>query len=170
MSTDSTFKDVRDEAQARSPWARRIGTVLLAGLVLIGASGLLGVRLASATVAEDGVTITVEYAQIARLGNGVPMVVTVVQEGGFSAPIDIAIDPDYLSMFDSQRFVPEPSEETRDGDWLLFTFDAPEGETFVFEFDAYLEPGWQFGHRGTVGLMEEGRLVAPVEFRTTVLL
>lgn len=170
MSTDSTFKDVRDEAQARSPWARRIGTALLAGLVLVGATGLLGVRLGTATAAEGAVTITVEHAQIARLGNGVPMVVTVVKAGGFSGPIEIAIDPEYLSMFDSQRFVPEPSDETRDRDWLLFTFDPPEGDTFVFEFDAYLEPGWQLGRSGTVGLMVEGRMVAPVEFRTTVLL
>lgn len=170
MDSDSTFADVREGTSIRKPWARRAGTALLAAFILLGALGTLGPRTDTITATEGDVTVTVQYARVARPGHDVPLVVTIHRVGGFTGPVDVALDPDYLAMFESQRFAPEPSDETGDGELLQFSFDPPAGETFEFEFDAYIEPGWQRGKKAVVALIgDSGELIAPVEFRTTVV-
>lgn len=170
MTSDSTFADVRSETTSKKPWARRIGTLLLLLFVVFGASGVLGPRTGSTTASQDGVTVSVLHAKVARPGFDVPMTVTIEKAGGFDSSVDVAISSEYLGMFESQRFAPEPSDETREGGFLQFSFDPPDGDVFTFEFDAYVEPGWQRGKSGTVALIDDdGAFVAPVTFRTKLI-
>ena len=64
---------------------------------------------------------------------------------------------------------PEPSEETRDASTLYLTFAAPEADTFVVEYDAYIQPSSQRGAIATVGVVEDDVTVASVEISTHLL-
>lgn len=148
---------------------RRAATALLTAFVVLGATGALGVHSRTTTAVEDGTSLEVTYARIARAGHDVPWRVRVDRAGGFGPTLTLAVTAEYFTMFESQGLDPEPSEETRDGDWLYLTFDAPDGTTFVVDFDAYVQPASQRGRTGTVAVLQDGTLVAPAEFRTTLL-
>ena len=65
--------------------------------------------------------------------------------------------------------IPNPSDETRDGRTLYLTFTAPPGDTFVVDFDAYIQPASQRGRAATVALVEATTPVVAVRYRTRLL-
>lgn len=167
----STLHNVRPPTSEPRPllW-RRLGTLLLVGVVVAGVLGLLGDRLAVSTASEAGYTLTLEYARTARAGLDVPWSLTVEREGGFDGPeLTVAVTGDYFGVFESQGLDPEPSAETADGEYVYWTFDTPEGDTFRVDFDAYVQPSSQVGASGTVAVVVDGRHVAPIAFTTTLL-
>ena len=60
--------------------------------------------------------------------------------------------------------------ECTDGTQLFLTFAAPEGDTFVVDFDAYIQPASQIGRNGTVAVVEpDGTQVATTSFATRIV-
>lgn len=168
---DSTLERVHPpQVRSRGLWGRRAGTGVLLVFVLCGASGLLGVRSTTAHGSAPEVRVAVTHAAVARSGLDVPWQVRVEREGGFDDEITLAVTADYFEIFESQGMDPEPAEETRDGEWLLLTFTAPEGDTFVVDYDAYIQPAAQIGREAAVAVVEaDGTRVAATSFATRIV-
>lgn len=164
-----TLEDLESRAQDRHGlWGRRATMGALALLVALGLLGWWGVRSGTASDEVDGWRLEVEYAEAARAGLDVPFRVTVTHPGGFDEDVVLAITGDYLDLYETQAFHPEPSESTRDADTMRLVFTAPAAETFVVAYDAYLQPAAQRGGSAEVRLLVGGEPVAVVPLETTV--
>lgn len=153
-----------------SRWVRRLVLLLILLLVLAGASGALGVRTTSASTDDAGWTLRLRCAAVARAGLDVPWQISVTHAGGFDKSIVLAVTGDYLDIYETQGFHPEPSAEARDAHTLYLTFDKPPGgDTFVVAYDAYIQPSSQRGRSGTVSVLSGGVRRASVDFRTRLL-
>jgi len=166
----STLDDVCETSTPRAAsWGRRGFLALLLVFVMLGASGYLGVHSRSATASSNGYTLDVHYAQFARAGLDVPLVVTVTHAGGFGKQLVLAVTSDYFDIFETQGFYPDPSATTRDGDTLFLTFDAPTGDVFRFSYDAYIQPSSQRGKSATVTVVDAGVPVVSTHITTHLL-
>lgn len=65
--------------------------------------------------------------------------------GGFDGPVSLSITADSMLIFETQRFWPEPSAETRDAERAYLTFDPPPGDELAIDYDAYVQPSAQRG-------------------------
>lgn len=149
---------------------RATATALLAVFVLLALAGLFGER-TSVARADDGAgrSLQVTYAPVARGGLDVPWRVEVHDPAGLPAQLDLAIDPDYFAMFESQRFFPEPESESRDAEHWLMTFDTGGATSFVVEYDAYIQPRFDGGRAGSVEVVDPERDPLVVRFRTALM-
>lgn len=166
MTQRSTVGEI---AEGAGPWAlhlRRLGLALLAVLVAADLSGLLGTRTGSKTVEGDGYTMRLLYPAFGRAGLDVTWQVRVHHIGGFSDPIVLRVTGDYFDIFESQGLHPEPSSQTRDATGLVLTFDPPSGDTFVVDYDAYVQPASQRGRHARLVLLSHGAPIAAVRFTT----
>jgi hypothetical protein len=158
----------RRDQDVRGLWARRVFLALLALTVAAGLLGLLGVRTATSFAEGDGGwSLELEYPSVARAGLDVPVTATVTRDGGFGKQVTLAMTGTYLDIYETQGFHPEPDSTSRDGELLYLTFEAPPaGETFVFAYDAYIQPSAQSGAGGELSIIDEGRPVVTVDFET----
>ena len=168
---ESTLADVRTGGPRRAARAgRRAVLILLAVIVALGATTMLGVHTSSVTAQAEGYTLRVEYPRIARPGLDVMWRVTVRHPGGFgSEPITLAVSARYFDIFEHQAFYPEPSKSTGDGEMLELEFDPPQGDVFSLDFDAYIQPSSQLGRRGAVALLDGDRERVRVTYRTWLI-
>lgn len=171
LPDDSTVRELPTREEGRSfVLPRRIAIGVLTAFVLLGLVNGLGVRSATATSTQDGWTVAVTHPAVARAGLDVPLLIEVTSTDGFDPEIDLVLRADYFDMFESQRFFPEPSAESRDGELLHLTFDAPpSGTTFRVGYDAYIQPSSQIGRTGSVAVVVDDVPVAQTSFRTTLL-
>jgi len=165
-SATATTEDLAESSLRVAWWGRRIGIGLLALIVAADVGGGLGVHTATAAAAGAGYRLTLSYPGIARPGLDVPWRVEVQHPGGFQKPITLALTGDYLTIFETQGFHPDPATETRSASNLLMTFTPPAGDTFVLDYDAYIQPASEHGASGTLTLVVDHRTVAAVDFRT----
>jgi hypothetical protein len=168
---DSTLTGFQTRQQERTGvWGRRVFLTMLLMIVLTGASGFLGIRSTTSTTSGNGYSLSVDHASVARAGLDVPWQVTVTRVGGFEQSITLAVTGDYFDMYETQGFTPEPSAMVRDADTLYLTFDAPEGDTFTVDYDAYVQPASQRGQGATVSVVDANlRPLATVHFDTSLL-
>jgi hypothetical protein len=151
-------------------WGRRAVLTLLAVIVLAGVSGLLGVQSSTSTAVNAGYSLRVDHASVARAGLDVPWQVTITHEGGFDKTVTLAVTGDYFDIYETQGFTPEPSAMVRDADTVYLTFDAPEGDTFTVDYDAYIQPASQRGQSATVSVVDADlRPLATVHIDTSLL-
>lgn len=79
----------------------------------------------------------------------------------------MAVDRQSLLMFEQQGFHPDASASTSQGSDVLLTFDTPKtGDTFVVDFDAYVQPADQSGKVGRVAVVRGADRIVEVSFRT----
>lgn len=116
--------------------------------------GFLGVHTSTASASSDGWTLSMRYPQIARAGLDVTWQATVTHPGGLGKDVTLAITGDYFNIYETQGFHPTPAEETRDGSTLYLTFTAPPGDTFVMDYDTYVQPASQAGSSATVAVVD----------------
>lgn len=165
-----TIEGLETRAQGRAAvWIRRGFLGLLLAVVLAGLAGFLGVRTMTTSDETPGWRLELRHAETARAGLDVPWEVTVHHEGGFEKEVVLAVTGSYFDIYETQGFTPEPTESTRDGETLFLTFTAPEADTFVVAYDAYIQPAAQQGASGEVAVIDDGSRVATVDFTTTVL-
>lgn len=171
IDADSTLQDVPPVGEGnRYVVGRRVATAAVAVFVLLGLLGVLGSRNDERSTTQGDWTVTVTYAQVARAGLDVPFQIEVTQAGGLDPQIDLVLDRGYFRIYESQRFFPEPAEESSDAEHLYLTFDAPPtGDTLKISYDAYIQPSSQVGHDGTVAVLVDDVPTATVAFRTTLL-
>lgn len=166
----STLVDLRTVSQNRRGRVVRRGTIaVLTVFVLAGAAGLFGVKTRTTSASAQGYTLSVEHAWISRAGLDTPWLVRVHHPGGFDAPIILATDVTYFSMFESQGFVPEPDSETTSATEIFQEFAAPPGDTLTVEFDAYVQPSAQRGRSARTSLVIDGEKIATVNYRTRLV-
>jgi len=168
---ESTLEGMESQREARRAlWGKRVFLSLLLAFALAGLVGALGVRSTSTTGSGEGYELTLRHAAVARAGLDVPWEVTVTKDGGFDETLTLAVTGDYFDIYETQGFAPEPAAATRDRDTLYLSFTAPEGETFVLAYDAYIQPSSQRGADGSVSVVVDGgERVATVEFETFLL-
>lgn len=166
---DSTVAGVEMASRPGTVWVRRGATALLVLLVLAALAGRLGVRTEERVAERDGYRLALRYPAAARAGLDTPWRVTVEHAGGFGKELTLAVSGDYLGLFETQGFHPEPSESTRDATTLYLTFTAPEGDTFVVDYDAYIQPSSQLGASARVSLVDGTEPVVWVDYRTRLL-
>ena len=167
-----------DEARREIAHRRRlyaVASVVLSAIaflaVLDGTSAVdaFGVSSDEVAAAGGGYELEVVYGTTSRPGLATPFEIAVRRRGGFDGPVTVAVDHHYLKMWDENGFYPTPSSETTAGEWLLWEFDPPEGDTLRFTYDARIEPAVQRGRGGRVAVMEDGLPVVEVDFHTQVL-
>ena len=123
----------------------------------------------TSAASEDGWSLRLHYAATARAGLDVPFTATVRHEGGLGKEVTLALTGDYLDLFETQGFHPEPSSTSRDADTIYLTFDAPpEGDVLTVSYDAYIQPAALTGRDATLS-RGAGRPVAVVDINTRLL-
>jgi hypothetical protein len=165
---DSTLHDLAP-SRGISLWSSRAARSALCLVVGLGAVGLLGLHTSSVSASDNGYQLTVDYPRIARAGLDTLWQVTVERPGGFDHDVTLAVSADYFAIFESQRFFPEPTDETRDADTLYLTFAKPPGDTLTVGYDAYIQPSSQRGASATIAVLEAGQPAASVRITTTLL-
>ena len=160
-----------DGRRAVATWVRRAALSLLALFVALGLSSFLGVHTGTVSAERDQWGLTLKYPQVARPGLDVRWQATVTHFGGLGKEVTLAISGDYFNIFETQGFHPQPADETRDGQMLYLTFTAPPGDTFVVDFDTYVQPASQAGSAGTLSVVEDpsSTPLASVRFSTHLL-
>jgi hypothetical protein len=153
----------------RAVWIRRGFIALLGLVVLAGLLHLLGVK--SRTVdarSRDGtISLSVHYAQIARAGLDVPFRITVQRSDGFDQDVTIAVDSEYLDLFDRNSIDPEPKSATATADAVIWQFEPPPGDTLEISVDMQVQGGRHWGRTGTVALLDDsGSTLLQVQFKT----
>ena len=159
---------------------RRIGyavtTTLLSALmfaVVLDTSGsvaILGVDGSTVDASSSGVDLTVTYAEVSRPALATPFDIEVHRAGGFDEPVRVAVDQEYLRMWDENGLVPAPSAETVMGPWVVWEFDPPIGDTLLVTYDARIEPAAQEGRSGRVAVLDgDDAAIVQVDFTTRVL-
>ena len=156
-------------SHAGALWARRAMVAVLAVAVAAALTGVLGVHTSTAQASRGGYTMSLRYPAVARAGLDVEWQVTVNRPGGFGKELTLAVTGDYFDIFETQGFHPEPSSETRDGHTLYLTFEAPPGNTFVVYYDAYIQPASQQGTSARVAVLDRGRPVVWIDYRTRLM-
>ena len=150
-------------------WLRRAMLTAMTVAVLAGLVSLLGVHTSTASAEANGYHLALRYPSVARAGLDTPWQVTVTRPGGLGKQVTLAITGDYFNIFETQGFHPEPADETRDADTLYLTFAAPPGNTFVVDFDAYIQPSSQQGRTATLAVMHGGQPMVSLDFNTRLM-
>ena len=165
----TTPADVGVERVRNGLWLRRIFTIGLAGFLLLGALNVYGVRSGEVSATGGGYELEVRYAKVSRPGLATPWSVEVTRPGGFDGPVTLATTASYFDAFDENGLDPDPTESVSDGERIVWTFDA-QGERLSVSFDARIEPGMQLRSvKATTELLEDGRPVASVRYRTFLM-
>ena len=151
-------------------------TVFLTGLMLVVAldafegNAFLGVDSTTERASAEDVDLAVTYGVGSRPALATPFDIEVHRPGGFDGPVRIAVDQEYLRMWDENGLTPAPADETLVGDWVVWEFDPPSGTTFLVTYDARIEPAAQEGRSGAVAILDEDDAVlAQVDFTTRVM-
>jgi hypothetical protein len=150
-------------------WTRRAMLTAMALVVLVALTSLLGVHTSTARASGHGYTLSLRYPWVARAGLDVEWQATVTHPGGFGKEVTLAVTADYFDIFETQGFHPDPSDETRDGHTLYLTFEAPPGNTFVVYYDAYIQPASQQGKSARLAVLDAGKPVVSLAYRTRLL-
>jgi hypothetical protein len=136
----------------------------------IGGVALLGVDSDEVHASGGGVDLDVTYGVVSRPALATPLDIVVHRAGGFDEPVRIAVDHEYLRMWDENGLSPAPSAETVMGPWVVWEFDPPVGDTLRVVFDARIEPAAQEGRSGAVAVLDgDDHPLVEVSFTTRVL-
>ena len=159
-----------DLSQARrARFLRRIGIGILTVFVGLGFAGVFGVRTSSVTARGGRYELSVQYPSAARPGLAAAWGFRVEREGGFGdEPITLATSLAWLNLFDENGRNPAPTAEYIDGDMVVWEFDPPAGDTFLFEFDARLGPSVQSGLTAITELRVDDVPVVIVDYHIRV--
>jgi hypothetical protein len=150
-------------------WMRRLMLIGMAVVVAADLLGLLGVHTSAVSAEHGGYGVTLHYPSVARAGLDTPYQVTVTHPGGFGKQLTLAITGSYFNIFETQGFHPDPADETRDGTTLYLTFTAPPGDTFVVDFDTYVQPASQQGRSATLTVIDGGAAQVSVDYQTRLM-
>jgi hypothetical protein len=148
-----------------------LATALVASALVDGASeaDVWGVSSDRARAEGGGYELEVRYPTVSRPGLGTPFDVVVRRGGGFDGPVDIAIDSDWLQIWDRQALVPEPSGSTAEPGRVVLSFEPPSGDVLRVFLDGRIKPARQSGRDGWVAVLDaSGAVAAEVAFTTAV--
>lgn len=151
---------------------RRVSFTLIGLLIILGATGFLGVRTLTEQVANHGYSLTVIHAAVTRPGLATPFSILVNRSDGAAlpSPITIRIDSAYLAMFDDNGVEPQPVSSFNDSHSTWWTFDVlPNRSELRVDLDARIEPAVQWGRSAIVALSVDGESKVQARVTTWVL-
>ena len=167
MDEGSTFDDIVTSAQTRrGSIGRRIALLVMLVVVVVAATGLLGVHAETVRASGSGYQLTLTYPRVARSGLDVPWELRLHHAGGFSGKITVALSANYFDIFEFQGMHPQPSDETATDKFVYLTFSPPPGDTFTTALDTYVQPASQIGRHAHVAVIVGGHAVAKVSYST----
>jgi hypothetical protein len=167
QSTSTAPEDPLDDSSAgRARLWRRGGVAVLAAIVGLSLSGLLGQRTSTVSAAGGGYQMTVTYPSVVRPGLDVRWNILVSNANGFGKTLSIAISRHYFDIFDLNSLRPDADSSTSTGTSIIYTWDSPPGRVFELALDAYAEYGEHFGLDGFSAVMAQGRPVVTVNYHT----
>jgi hypothetical protein len=166
---ESTLADLDEESPTGSLWGRRAALSAIALLVVAALVGVLGVHTSTAAAENGDWKISVDYPYVARPGLDVKWRVRVQHPGGFGKTLTLAVSSDWWEIFETQGFFPEPDGVQRDGSTTYLDFDDPPGDTFVLDYDAYVQPAAQIGRTARAGVIVDGSEVVGVDWTTRLV-
>jgi hypothetical protein len=164
-STLSDLEGARDSAL----WGRRAALTLVALLVVAALVGVLGVHTSTAVAERGGWAMSVDYPKVARSGLDIRWRVQVQHPGGFGKTLTLAVSSNWWEIFETQGFFPEPDGVQRDGDTTYLDFDDPPGDTFVLDYDAYVQPSAQVGRTAHAAVIINDSEVVGVTWKTRLV-
>ena len=140
-----------------------MGSAVVDGVDLVDVWGVDDATVGA--VGASGTRLSVRYPTVTRPALASPFEIVVERDGGFDDDVKIAIDLDYLELWDLNGVYPSPSDDQSDGDRFISTFAAPAGDTLTVMIDARVEPGAQIEkRRGAVSVLEPGEPELTVRF------
>ena len=143
--------------------------MLLAAADSLGSTAIFGVDSTTVSAADGDLRLEVTYGEVSRPALATPFDIEVTQPGGFDGPVRVAVDQEYLRMWDENGLVPAPSAETVMGPWVVWEFDPPIGDTLRVSYDARIEPAAQEGRSGAVAVLgADDEAIVQVELTTRV--
>jgi len=133
-------------------------------------AAILGVDSRTARAEGPGFELAVTYGEVSRPALATPFDIEIEQPGGFDEVVRVAVDHEYLRMWDENGLSPAPAEESVLGEWVVWEYDPPSGTTLRITFDARIEPAAQEGRSGAVAVLDaDDDELARVDFTTRVL-
>ena len=167
MTEQSTLEGIRSTPQnRRGVIGRTVALSVMALIVLVGATGWLGVRAETAKSSSLGYSMTLTYPRVARAGLDIPWNLRVTHPGGFKGNITVAISANYFDIFEYQDFHPESTSETSDAKFVYLQFTPPKGDVFTLSFDTYVQPASQVGRDAVTKVIIGGQTVASTHYST----
>ena len=169
MARESTFEGVRTAREnRRGVIARRVALALMTLAVIVGATGLLGVKARTVHASGLGYSMTLTYPQVARSGLDIPWRLTVhAPPSGFPKQIVIAVSNRWWDIIEFQGIHPSPSDETATPKFVYLTYTPPSGsDTFSMSIDTYIQPSSQLGRQATVQLIADGTVMTQLHYKT----
>lgn len=163
---DDTTAELSDTSSRRGRVLRRIGVGFLVAIVLAAAFDLLGPRVGEKTVTGAGYTLHLEYPQITRAGQPMPLHVSVESAAGFDKTVQVRFCDELFNDLDFQNWYPNPSAESTVPPWIVYEFDAPPtGDVLEISLDGRTAPG-QFGELDDcqVAVLEDDEAVLTASF------
>ena len=167
VPTDPERVPKRKIARARAGRRVIIGALVL--FLLIGASGFLGPKTATATASRSGYTVVVTYPAVTRPGLPIRWEYTIRHPGGFDGPVSLATTFDYLHLFDLTNIEPEATSATSTGGEIVYRFEPPAGDELRVSMDATGESGFHEVPSTTTRVIVNGSTVVSVTFSTRVV-
>ena len=167
IDSSSTLTDLRTESSPLARWAAGITIGLLVAMLCAAGAGWLGVRSTQASATASGYRLTVTYAGIARAGLDVPLRVEVVSDHPWGEHVTLSISREYFTIFETQGFFPDADSSTGNGQDVLFSFNPPsDGQPFVLDYDAYIQPSAQRGASARISVLNGASPAVSVDIRT----
>jgi hypothetical protein len=157
------------EAAVRDMWLRRIVIAIVTVIVLVGATGMLGVRSGRVSQSTGGIDVELTYARVARPGLAVPFRLGV--EGLDPAQphlIAVELSSGYVDSFDFNNLTPDPESVTRTPDAITYEFAVDEASAFEMAFDTRVEPAVQSKRSGLARVTVDAVLVAELDLTTWI--
>jgi hypothetical protein len=142
---------------------------ILAILVLLGASSILGAHTSTREASGGGYDLKLVYPAVTRPGLAARWILFVHRAGGFEGPVRVATTSTYFNLFDFNNLDPMPSKSTTSADLSIWEFDPPVGETLRITLDARLEPARQHGSAATTSILEDDVPVVSIRYQTRVM-
>jgi hypothetical protein len=156
---------LRDQKRAR--WWRRLGLLLMAALLILGALNFFGGRTSKATSSGGGYQLEVSYPKTGRPGIGAPMQIQIQKQGGFDGPVTVSMSSNYLDILNVRNIVPDAQQSTSSDKAVTWQFNQPPGDTLAItisaEFDTDEHPG---RHKGAVTVIDNGNPAVSTHFTT----
>jgi hypothetical protein len=82
--------------------------------------------------------------------------------------VDIGISQSYLDLLDVNDIEPSPSSSHDDGRFVVWTFDPPANGPLRVSLDGNIQLNAHFGAGADVAVLEGGRPVLSMHYRTWV--
>jgi len=152
----------------RARTARRFALAFITVFVLCGAVGLFGIRTRTESVSGGGYTMSLAYPSTDRSDQPIHWVLTLRKAGGFTGPVDIGISQSYLDLLDVNDIEPAPSSSHDNGPFVVWTFDPPADGPLRVSLDGNIQLNAHFGAGADVAVLEGGRPVLSMHYRTWV--